>query len=137
MEQPVAISPDLHRIAYAKGPADQNTRELHLAAIDGSGDWIYSQASPLLFQSWSPDSSHFIYSVGVEQEAWIGSLQEPPKVLDPSFLGAQSTTWTSDDQFLFWLPRENTFELNLGTLEGGIKRLDTVFSAPPEISFVH
>jgi len=44
-EQPVELSPDLRRIAYVKetGQPTENMRELHLAANDGTGDWLYAK----------------------------------------------------------------------------------------------
>jgi hypothetical protein len=136
-EQPIKFSPDLKRIAYIQevGQPDQNLRELHLAANDGSGDWIYAKASPLIFLNWSTDSSHFAYTIGNDQETWIGSLAIEPQAMGPTFLGVQSLVWTDSDQFLFWQPNENAFELQLATINGGSTLLDTTYGEPPAYSF--
>jgi dipeptidyl aminopeptidase/acylaminoacyl peptidase len=136
-EQPVVFSPDLKRIAFLKaaGQTSENLRELHLATSDGQGDFIYAKAAPILFQSWSTDSIQFAYSTGLEPEAWIGSLEELPQAMDPAFNGAQGLRWTSQDQFLFWLPSGNAFELYLSTRDGEAVLLDTVFTTRPFLTF--
>jgi len=136
-EQPVAFSPDLERIAFLKetGQPQENLRELHLATVDGLGDFIYSKASPIVFQNWSTDSARFAYSTGLAPETWIGSLRETPVGLSPDFNSAQGLSWVNLRQFLFWLPAGNGFELYLADIDGGSKLLDTVFGVRPFFSF--
>lgn len=136
-EQPVSFSPDLKRIAYLRevGEPAENLRELTLATADGQGVFVYAKASPVVFQGWSPDSVHFLYSVGLEPETWIGSIQEAPRVLDPRFNGAQGFRWVSAEQFIFWIPIGDGFELYLATSDGGLSQIDTIFTDRPFFTY--
>lgn len=137
-EQPVAFSPDLKRIAFLRetGQPQENLRELHLATIDGQGDFIYSKASPIIFQSWSTDGVRFAYSTGLTPETWIGSLDGSPLGLNPDFNGAQGLRWVNGEQFLFWVRAGNAFELYLAEVDGGSQLLDTVFGTMPFFTFL-
>jgi dipeptidyl aminopeptidase/acylaminoacyl peptidase len=137
MEQEISFSPDMERIAYLRetGQPAENMRELHLAASDGSGDWVYAKAAPINFLGWSPDSSHFAYSLGENTETWIGSLADPPQPLGQAFDGAQNLRWVSINEFIFWQLADNAFELHAVDLNGGAILLDTAFGSPPAFSY--
>jgi len=136
-EQAVVFSPDLERIAFLRetGQPQENLRELHLATVDGLGGFVYSKASPMVFQSWSTDSTRFVFSTGLAPETWIGSIKEAPLGLSPDFNGAQGLCWVNREQFLFWLPAGNAFELYLADVDGGSMLLDTVFGVSPFLTF--
>ena len=136
-EQPTVLSPDLMRVAYLQEieQPSENQRELHLAASDGSGDWMYSKAAPILFLSWGLDSITFLYSVGEEQETWLGSIQELPRQLDASFNGLQEPRWVDASHFLGWVLRDGEFRLILAGIDGSLILLDTVSGAPPNYDF--
>jgi hypothetical protein len=127
-EQPVVFSPDLVRIAFVKevGQPTENLRELHLAASDGSGDWVYAKAAALHFQGWAPDASHFAYTLGEAQELWLGSLQEAPRQLGGGMDGIQDLRWVDSSRMLFWQSSGGSFELFLAGMQGGILLLDSV-----------
>ncbi len=136
-EQEVQFAPDLMRVAFLKetGMPDENKRELHLASIDGGGDWLYASGTPAMFFSWSPDAERFAYSVGLENELWFGSLEDPPQPGGSALMGAQSVEWVRQDQVLFWLLEGEAFELYLADLNGGLVLLDTAFNSRPYYSF--
>lgn len=127
-EQPAVFSPDLERIAFVKeaGQPEENLRELHLAANDGSGDWIYAKAAALRFLGWAPDSSHFAYSLGDTQELWLGSLQETPSQPGGETDGVQDLRWVDNSRLLFWQASGGSYDLWLSGLQGGKLLLDSV-----------
>jgi hypothetical protein len=131
-EQPVFFSPDLARIAFVRetGAPTENMRELHLAANDGSGDWLYAKAAALLFQGWSPDAVQFAYTLGDVQELWLGSLKEAPRQAGGGINGVQDVRWVDEKSFLFWQASGASLELMLANLEGGTMRLDSVTGGP-------
>jgi len=127
-DQPVVFSPDRARIAFVKevGQPAENLRELHLAASDGSGDWVYAKATALRFQGWAPDSSHFAYTLGEAQVLWLGSLQDTPSQPGGGINGLQDLRWVDSSRFLFWQSSGGSFELFLADVRGGIWLLDSV-----------
>ncbi len=131
-EQPVFFAPDLARIAFVKesGAPAENMRELHLAANDGSGDWLYAKAAALHFQGWSPDAEKFAYTLGDTQELWLGSLKEAPRRPGGGMNGVQDLRWVDDERFLFWQANGASLELILANLEGGTILLDSVTGGP-------
>jgi len=131
-EQPVEFSPDLARIAFVKevGQPTENLRELHLAANDGSGDWMYAKAVALHFQGWAPEANRFAYTLGEAQELWVGSLQDVPKQPGGGMYGVQNLGWVDSNRLLFWQSSGGGFELFLANLQGGTLLLDTITGAP-------
>lgn len=131
-EQPVEFTPDLARIAFIKetGQPSENLRELHLAASDGSGDWVYAKGPVIRFQGWSPDSAHFTYTLDDNQELWLGSLQEAPRQLGDGYSGIQDLRWVDGSRLLFWQASGASFELVLANLEGGTLLLDSIVGGP-------
>ena len=127
-EQPVVFSPDLERIAFVKevGQPTENLRELHLAANDGSGDWVYAKAAALHFLGWAPDASHFAYTLGDTQELWVGSLQETPRQPGGGMNGVQDLRWVDNSRLLFWQASGGSFDLILADVQGGRLLLDSV-----------
>jgi len=135
-EQAVVFSPDLERIAYLKeiGQPAENQRELYLATSDGSGEWLYAHAAPLFFLSWSPNSDQFLYALGAEREAWLGSLSASPQALGSGFSGLQGISWVSQDRWVGWQQVGNSFEMRLVDLSGESLLLDSILGTPPAIS---
>jgi hypothetical protein len=131
-EQPVEFSPDLRRVAFLReaGQPIENLRELHLAASDGTGDWLYAKGPSIRFLGWSPDASHFAYTLGEEQELWLGSLEEAPKLLRGGINGVQDLRWVDASRFLLWQANVGGFELVLANLKGGMLLLDAIVGAP-------
>ncbi len=131
-EQPVEFSPDAARIAFLRevGQPAENLRELHLAASDGSGDWVYARAPSIRFQGWSPDARRFAYTLGLQQELWLGSLQETPLLLGDGFSGVQDLRWIDGGRLLFWQASAGGFELKLANLAGGALLIASIIGAP-------
>jgi len=131
-EQPVEFSPDATRIAFLRevGQPAENLRELHLAASDGAGDWVYARGASVRFQGWSPDARRFAYTLGLGQELWLGSLQETPLLLGDGFSAVQDLRWIDGERLLFWQANGGSFELKLANLTGGMLLIDSIVGAP-------
>ena len=136
-EQPVELSPDLARIAFVKetGQPTENMRELHLAANDGTGDWLYAKGVAIQFQGWSPEADRFAYTLGDTQELWLGSLKEAPRQPGGGMSGVQNLRWVDNQRFLFWQAVGGSLELALANLEGGTILLDSIVGGP-EYDFI-
>jgi hypothetical protein len=137
-DQPVRYSPDLDRLAFLRetGQSSENRRELLLTTYDGKGEWVYAAGSLMHFESWSPDSRSFIYTMGDNQEAWLGSLDGPPQPLDGDSYGVSNVQWVSPSQFIYIVQRGETFDLNLRDLESGALLLDATTGVPPVYDFI-
>jgi hypothetical protein len=143
-DQAVSFSPDLQRLAavQAVGAPAENRRELHLAAYDGGGDWVYAQAPMLRFAGWAPAAAtpgaaaHFFYILGEDQSAWLGSLDATPAPLFAEAYGIQHLQWVDAQRYLFTRQRAESFDLYLGVLSGEPLQFDTVTGDPPAFDFV-
>ena len=93
-EEP-AFSPDVQRLAYLRetGEPAENLRQLYLMNSDGAGETLIHSAVMLDFVSWSPDSRHFLFTVGENQETMLGSVDASFTPLKFGETGA-SVSWT-------------------------------------------
>jgi hypothetical protein len=116
-----AFSPDRTRVAYWRAVAPQsNTRELHIAALDGSQQVIYDTGEVLEFLGWGPDSQAFVYVTGGAGESpWNAQLAGICN--DSVSLGLDfypgNLTWLNPIRFLFEHRVDGVFELYLGLAE--------------------
>ena len=116
----VAISPNLAWLAYLRpGPDEFETRELHIAALDGSWDIVYDSGPGLAFLGWAPGGLRFIYQTS--QEASIGELCAPATSLQPApayGLELPVLVWADDGRFVYAVGKPGTWQLRLGALDG-------------------
>jgi hypothetical protein len=136
IESEIRFSPDLRWITYLVGDMDSSLREIHIAASDGSGDKVVDQASPLIFQSWAPDSDSFVYALGTDQVNRIAGIEGEKYDLGPDFTGAHLVNWINESSFIFWTQFEDGFEIWLGNHNGGAIILDRTSENPPSISIL-
>lgn len=137
-DTPVAYSPDCALLTYLLeygSPAD-NQRELHIAKADGSGDWVYQKGRMLRFYGWSPDSRRFVFSVGEDQQAQIGSLDEAASPLVGEGINIMSVHWIDEQTYIFLQNNNQSFDLTLATLDGRLLVLDTIIDTPPALDAV-
>jgi hypothetical protein len=118
------------------GQPSENRRDLLLTTYDGNGEWVYAAGPLMHFESWALDSRRFIYTLGDDQEAWLGSLDGPPQPLEGDPYGVSSVQWVSPSQFIYVVQRGDTFDLNLRDLESGVLLLDTTTVVPPVYDFI-
>jgi hypothetical protein len=131
---PLTFSPDLERLAAVQeiGVPPENDYSLHVAKADGSEDVIYLEGGYIVFDSWSPDSQHFIFSitenVPAYQLATVGGGFQP-LIADPTVI--INISWVDQDHYLYNQARDGTFEIRLGNTDGTSTLIDTVdgFSA--------
>lgn len=137
-DQPLRYSPDLERLAFLRetGEPSENRRELLLTTFDGKGEWVYASGALMHFESWSPDGRQFVYLLGDEQEAWLGSLDGAPQPLAGERYGISSLQWVNPKQVIYVVQRGETFELYLRDLSSGALLLDTTTGVPPVYSFI-
>ena len=117
------------------GEPAANQRELWLATYDGNGGWAYVKAAMLRFLGWSPNGRRFIYSLGSDQEGWMGSLDDSPTPLTKDALGVMSASWVDNKRLIYVQQRAETFEFYLDSLDGESTLLDTMTGAPPVFDF--
>ncbi len=113
-----SFSPDRTKVAYWRAVAPQsNTRELHIAALDGSQHAVYDTADQLDLLGWAPDSQAVVYTSG----DWPGDVRLANICEDPVPLGLDfypaNLTWIHPTRFLFEHQDEGVFELYLGLAE--------------------
>ena len=111
-----SFSQDRTKIAFMRVVTpSSNSRELHIATLDGSEHIIYETADLLDFLGWSPDLS-FVYSTG--ENPWKIILGEPcndPVLVKVGFY-PDTITWIHSTHFLFEKLLDKNFELYLGSL---------------------
>ena len=119
MRGDTGVSPDLSKMLYlvqTGTPAD-NTYNLIVSNVDGSGSSVVASGQ---FQSdpvWSPDNSHFFYSVGwlpdsVPYIGQVGAASTP--VLD--FTNSVGGKWIDDNRYLTVTNDGGRWRLLLGTV---------------------
>jgi hypothetical protein len=93
------LSPDQQYLLFWRPiKSFSNTRELHLAAFDGSQDEIYAVGNPLEIHGWAPDGVHFVY--WVKGKAWYGTLCGAATPLtDVPY--AHTFSWVDGQRYLF------------------------------------
>ena len=120
-----AFSPDRVRVAYWRPAAPQsNTRELHIANVDGSESILYDTTHLIEFLGWSPDSQHFVYTSGLGSgiQVQLGNICAEPVPLASGFF-PYNLSWLDDSRFLFVRDDSVGPELYLGALNGAINML--------------
>ncbi len=113
-----AFSPDGTKLAYWRAVAPQsNTRQLHLAALDGSQHVVYETDEVLEFLSWGPDSQTFVFTTGGPPgNARLANICVGPVQMGLDFYPA-NLTWLDPIRFLFERREVGSFELYLGGVE--------------------
>lgn len=137
-DQPVRYSPDLDRLAFLRetGQPNENRRDLLLTTYDGKGEWVYATSPLMQFESWSPDSRQFIYTLSDDQQAWLGSLDGASQPLDGEIVGVSNVQWIDPGQLIYTVQRGETFDLILQDLEAGSLLLDSTTGVPPVYDFI-
>jgi hypothetical protein len=118
------------------GEPSENRRELLLATYDGNGEWSYASGALMHFENWSTDGRRFSYTLGDEQEAWLGSLDGAPQPLEGDRYGVSNLQWVDDSQMIYVVQRGEAFELYLRDLISGGLLLDTTTGTPPVYDFI-
>ena len=89
------LSPNLQHVAFLRDTPTPNVRDLYTANPDGSGATVYANGD-IRFLGWSPDSAHFIYSIGGPMNLHLGVLGGAP-----SPIGAcNQPRWVDGSHFL-------------------------------------
>lgn len=111
------ISPDQAKLAYWRPVAPQsNTRELHIAALDGSTHIIYETGNTLEFRGWAPDSQGFVYSAGgFPGDTRVANICGEPVTLGLDYYPV-GLSWLDPNRILFERELPATFELYLVTV---------------------
>jgi hypothetical protein len=124
----VHFSPDQRFMIYYPWPEGAtNQRELHLTRIDGipgktSVDSIYTNGTLVDNLAWSPDSQHFLFSMGnLNKNTWLfyaGAICQQPSLISET--GSSGTaSWLDATRFLLELSTPNDakkWELRLGKI---------------------
>ena len=122
-----AFSHDLSKVAYWRAAPESNTRELHIASVDGSEDILYDTAGLIEFMGWSPDSQHFLYTSDADQtirKDKLGHICEEAVMVSLAPV-LYDFHWMDANRFLFLggQPDSEELDLYLGTLNGAITPL--------------
>jgi hypothetical protein len=118
-----AFTPDLQQVMYLKPigePAD-NIRELHIAIADGSADFIFTSSSHINTLTWSPDSYHFLYAIGSEDNrgVFLGEVTSGSSSIitsEPSLI--QEIRWIEPSRILYFWNNAGSWELRISDLGG-------------------
>lgn len=137
VESELAYSPDLNLILYLKetGQPAENKREVHIARVDGSNDSIAAQGAMIQFIGWSPDSKHYLYTQGENQELWLGQVNGPAMKFSGNLAGVINVRWVDDTHILYVGQNAGNFEITYASVDGKKNILDTVPGQPPEYDF--
>jgi len=138
-EQAATYSPDLARLIYLRetGQPSENLRELVIATFDGKGEWVYQKTALLRFESWSLDSNHFSFTIGEDQQGWLGGLETPATMLNDDPYGIQDIRWINSDLFLFLRQGSGYFDLLVSAPDSKPELLDSVIGGRPVYDFIY
>lgn len=115
----VAFSPDLTKFLYFTrygDPAD-NAYTLNIGYTDGSPSVEYTNDSFMYDPVWSPDNTHFFYTVGAgnTQYPYIGQVgAAPTAILD--YTNAGKLKWIDDNRYITVSNNGGVSRLLLGTI---------------------
>jgi hypothetical protein len=119
------ISPDHNYVVYKTRtqPRANDYDELHLAALDGSKDFIYFPQGNIGFSGWHPDQYHFVVEEVRTKRPFLGSLcGDPVPLLEDEDIPTWGITWVDRTRFLFVKGARNAYnaplELRLGQIGG-------------------
>lgn len=119
------LSPDLNRIMYIT-PASTTNPVLHISDVNGQQDTVYAGDARTV-DSWSPDGSHFLYSVGESNQMLLGRVGENPAPLT-DFDTITKIKWVNPQYFVFVHPSDTGFILASGQVRGQSVVIDTLQS---------
>ena len=132
------FSPDSAHIIFLREMGDPtlNMSELHMANGDGSGDFIYHKAAQIMLESWSTDSSRFVFRSEANQETQLGGLNITPIPLTDNPTGILDVKWVDAKNFIFIRDRGGIFDLVLWNMKGSSTPIYEGFISPPVYDFV-
>ena len=118
-----AISPNLDRVAYAKiiGEPTANQRELHIANLDSSGDYIFTSGGSANITNWTPDGTRFIFLLnnGSDLSMYLGTLATGEASLIATIASTvQQMSWVDNSRFLFFYQYGGDRELRISNVGG-------------------
>ncbi len=118
-----AFSPNLDRIAYVKSAGDPSTNqlELHIANANGSGDYTFIAGKSLVFVTWTPDGTRFVYLLESDSDhmMYLGTLQSGNVFNIASDASTvQQMRWVDNSRFLFFFQNGNDLELRISDVDG-------------------
>jgi hypothetical protein len=111
------ISPDATKVAYLQrvGEPTDNKWDLHVAALDGSGDMILYNGQ-FSFTGWSPDGNYFVIEQGTNLfVGQVGLYGVAPLTEMPT---AGYMTWIDSERFIFYSGYSPDYDLRMGRLSG-------------------
>ncbi|OGO29749.1 MAG: hypothetical protein A2Z16_14750 [Chloroflexi bacterium RBG_16_54_18] len=134
---PVQYSPDLSQIAYlaSAGGAGKNRRSLLLASPDGSGSILYQEGELLQFLEWNPPGHRFGFSLGEDQELYIGYLNIPAVKVDPPIFGVIDMRWINEDYFVYLQGIGEKYNLCLSAANGASIIIASVVNSRIEFDY--
>ena len=115
---PVTFSPDGSQFIHLTHIGDEtsNRRNLHITALDGSSTSIYASGE-IWFSGWSPDSSHFAYSLGTPTNMQLGAVGSGSGPLTDTAI-VTDVFWVSENDILFEAGGSGNWEIRYG-IPGG------------------
>lgn len=128
----LSFSPDLQHLAFLRdyGDPGENRQELILARQDGTQNVIYLVEQLLRFLGWAPDSRHFLFMVGEEQEIWLGEVGGEPQRL----VGLQAIVnprWVDNRHFLAIKAGEGHYMFLMASFDGRVRVIEEGAGFPP------
>lgn len=133
----VEFSSDLSKLAYLSetGEPQQNLRELHIAEVDSSDDFIYHTDQLIEFLGWAPDSTHFVFATGQDRVLQLGQVGAGFQPLTDDPTAIIGITWVDAESFLLLKETSGAWELRLYDLQGAMTMIDTVEGHPNTFDF--
>lgn len=118
-----AFSPNLDRVAYAKSAGEPGTNqlELHVANADGSGDYTFIAGGSLVFVTWTPDGTRFVYLLESDSDhmMYLGTLATGNVFNIASDASTvQQMRWVDNSRFLFFFQNGDVRELRISDVDG-------------------
>ncbi len=112
------LSPSLQRVAFLRDTGTPNVKDLYLADANGGGQTVYATGD-IQWKGWSPDSLHFVYSLGGPMNLQLGT----DGGASSSIGSCISLRWVDDTRYLCLSGSLGSWTLMTGQVGGGLNAI--------------
>ncbi len=130
----VMFSPDLTKLIYFQDdPAVMNSRHMHVANVDGSGDVLY-HTGEIWLEGWAPDSARFVFALGDPLNLQLGQVGGGfiPLTDTPT---AMNVAWIDNTRFLFASGGYGSWDVRLSPVGGPSFMVSPIMADIPQFDF--
>jgi hypothetical protein len=89
----------------------------------------------LQFREWNPSGNQFGFSLGEDQEIYIGSLNFPALKVEPPIFGIIDMRWVNEEIFIYMQGKGEKYDLVLAAVNGASIIIDSIVNSRIEFDY--